>query len=483
MTLHPTRVAKLATLAALVGVIAAGAAYALSLTSPEPEIELTAPEVASRDLEAIEDSGVLRVAVIPDQITWTIHRGRPEGLGRDLVADLAADLGLALEIVRPPSAPAGLRDVVAGEADLLVVSDSGPRPVVADVAWTEPLFVTQPTLLGRTAGEIRSVDDLRDRRISVRRHSALERVAFAWQRQLDGALHVERAPADRSDRDLALAAARGEEDLVLLDEHRARLELAVYKALTMSEPLGAPLAVRWAIRPDHEALSTHLDTFIDASRKSGRLAELERIYLENPERLRARRLPPFREKGPALSPWDGLFRASAQRHGFDWRLLAALCFAESGYDPWQVSRAGAIGLLQLMPETAAAFGADDPFDPGQNVEAGARHLRWLYDLYEGVEDPHRLAFALAAYNVGLGHVADVRGMAAERGLDPDLWHGHVAEVLPLKEDLEIAEKTSHGFARGSVTRRYVNHVLDLYGRFTRADQQARAVTPDVPDAH
>jgi membrane-bound lytic murein transglycosylase F len=234
------------------------------------------------------------------------------------------------------------------------------------------------------------------------------------------------------------------------------------------------------MRPTAPGLVDLVSDVIQRARQGGRLAELERVYLENPERLRARRLPRFREGGDILSPWDGLFRAAGTTHGFDWRLLAALSFAESGYDPWSVSSAGAMGLLQLMPATAEAFGARDPFDPAQNVAAGARHLRWLYDQYQHVPDPDRIAFALAAYNMGLGHVADVRALAAQRGLNPDRWDGHVARVLPLKENEAIAASMVHGVARGRVTLRYVEHVLDLYDRFTHADQQARAVFPPRP---
>ena len=305
----------------------------------------------------------------------------------------------------------------------------------------------------------------------------LEKVAFDWRTRLDGRLTVVRLPQNLGDRELALGAARGDWPLVLLDERRARLEAAVYRSLSVSAPLLPALPVRWAVRPTAPKLREAVSDFLAQSRRSGLIAELERRYLENPERLRALRRPRFRATGDTLSPWDPLFRLAGYAHGFDWRLLAALAFAESGYDPWEVSPAGAVGLLQLMPATAASWGVEDPFDPRQNVTAGARHLRWIYDLYRGVPDPDRLAFALAAYNMGIGHLADARALAAQRGLDPDRWRGHVAEVLPLLENPAIYRSLPHGKARGAVTRRYVEHVLALYHRFTAADTRARAVLP------
>ncbi|MDI3316268.1 MAG: lytic transglycosylase domain-containing protein [Bacillota bacterium] len=94
--------------------------------------------------------------------------------------------------------------------------------------------------------------------------------------------------------------------------------------------------------------------------------------------------PPFRQ----------LFERAAARYGVDARLLEAVARAESGLDPRAVSAAGALGLMQLMPETARAMGAEDPLDPAQNVEAGARYLKELIDRFGDVR------LALAAYNAG-----------------------------------------------------------------------------------
>ena len=219
-------------------------------------------------------------------------------------------------------------------------------------------------------------------------------------------------------------------------------------------------------------LLAEVDDWLDRARRDGLVAELHRRYLENPLRLKSRRRPVFRVAGRHLSPYDALFQREAGRFGFDWRLLAALAFAESGYDRWEVSSQGAMGLLQIMPAIAEEYGAEDPFDPKQNVAAGAALLGWLYGLFDEVPESDRLAFALAAYNMGLGHVQDARALAAMRGLDPDRWEGGVGSVLPLLEDPAIADNLPHGRARGSVTLRYVNRVLSLYQRFANPESPA-----------
>jgi soluble lytic murein transglycosylase-like protein len=112
--------------------------------------------------------------------------------------------------------------------------------------------------------------------------------------------------------------------------------------------------------------------------------------------------------GPAprsSSAFNGVINGAAQRHELDPALLTAVVERESDYDPHAVSKAGAMGLMQLMPDTARDLGVRDPFDPAQNVEGGATYLRGLIDRYHG-----RLDFALAAYNAGPGAVDHYGGV-------------------------------------------------------------------------
>jgi soluble lytic murein transglycosylase-like protein len=107
----------------------------------------------------------------------------------------------------------------------------------------------------------------------------------------------------------------------------------------------------------------------------------------------------------AANPYDGLIQRSAQRHELDPALLTAVIQQESGFNPKAQSSAGAMGLMQLMPGTAKSLGVNDPYDPAQNVDAGAKMLRGLIDQYGG-----RLDLALAAYNAGSGAVDKYHGV-------------------------------------------------------------------------
>ncbi len=479
--------AALAGLALAAGIIAA-VALRVGLPPATPSVAPPLPRVAvDRDLDAIAKTGVLVVAMRRDEVAYDRRRGRDEGLAYELARSLADTLDLELQVVPTHSPAQALRDLGAGTIDVAAWIEPGPAPFLDEVAWTPPLELSHPVVVGREAEKIESVADLAGQRVAVLRHSALEQLAHRWKEELGGDLEVIRLPIGATARELAHAAASRRLPLALIDQRRAQLEAAVIRPLTLSKPLGPALPVRWCIRPRSPALSQALENWIEDTKRSGRLAEFERRYLENPLRLKSRRRPVFRYAGATLSPYDGLFRREATRHGFDWRLIAALSFTESGYDRWEVSSRGAIGLLQLMPRIARAYGAEDPFDPAQNVAAGASLLRWLYDLYDEVPEPDRLAFVLASYNMGMGHLEDARALAAMRGLHPDRWEEGVARVLPLLEDPLIAKDLPHGFARGRVTRRYVKDVLHLYERMQDAasppkrQQTARAQREPTPE--
>ncbi len=441
--------------------------YALLADEPFHPATLVRQAPVDRDLAAIAAGGVLRVAIPADDVAYAARGGRADGLAYDLASRIARRLGVKLEVYTVTQPGTGLRDLARGKADLLALIDPGPSPVHDHAAWTTPLEHARVVVAGREAGGIRSLEDLRGREIVVRRDSRLEEAARGWA-AAGYPVAIRTVPQRLSDEDLAAGAADGRYPLVVMDERRARLEHALFEALEVSGPLGDLLPVRWAARPNAPHLVQTVSRLIETARETGLIASLQRQYLEDPRRLRHSRHYEAWSGGGELSPWDGLLQQAARQHGFDWRLLAALVATESGFDPASIGPGGSLGLMQLMPATAREFGAKDPLDPQQNVLAGARHLRWLWETFPGIAERDRLAFTLAAYNMGLGHLEDVRALAAEHGLDPNRWEGHVAAVLPLKEDPRIAAGLPHGFARGTLTLNYVDRVLQKYGQFSDA---------------
>jgi membrane-bound lytic murein transglycosylase F len=170
-----------------------------------------------------------------------------------------------------------------------------------------------------------------------------------------------------------------------------------------------------------------------------------------------------------VSPYDDLFKKYAPEIHWDWRLLAALAFNESHFDPYAISSAGALGLMQMMPGTGAKYGLDSVtiFQPEPAIAASIQYIKSLSLIYRDVKDTdERIKFILASYNAGPAHVLDARALASKYGEDPNVWQ-NTQKYLLLKNDPEYYndEVCKFGYFRGNHTVRYVQDVFNTYNHY------------------
>ena len=170
-----------------------------------------------------------------------------------------------------------------------------------------------------------------------------------------------------------------------------------------------------------------------------------------------------------ISAYDELFRRYSSSAGWDWRLLAAQCYQESGFDPEAVSSMGALGLMQLLPSTADAMGvpADKRFDPDQNIAAGARYIRKVSQSFSDITDAdERIKFTLAAYNGGVGHVQDAQTLTSKAGRDHRVWQEVAPFILRLSDPQYYRDPdVQNGYMRGSETEAYVRLIMERWEEY------------------
>lgn len=181
-----------------------------------------------------------------------------------------------------------------------------------------------------------------------------------------------------------------------------------------------------------------------------------------------------RQRG-LISRWDAIFQRHAPTARLDWRLLAAQCYQESTFDPRAHSWAGACGLMQIMPSTAAHLGLplSAIYDPEQNIAASARYMRELMGYFPDAETQQdRISFALASYNGGHHHIADARALTRKHGGNPRRWSDVAPWVLRLAQPQYYTDPcVAYGYMRGSETADYVARIMrrwqDYGGRPSR----------------
>jgi membrane-bound lytic murein transglycosylase F len=175
------------------------------------------------------------------------------------------------------------------------------------------------------------------------------------------------------------------------------------------------------------------------------------------------RLPPLRVH----------FEVAASDTGIPWRLLAGLGYQESRWRPAAVSPRGAQGVMMLMPQTAKKMGVQNVFSPGENILGGARYLAYMKErIPKRIQDPDRIWMAMAAYNIGIGHLEDARIITQMRKKNPDRWHD-VRANLPRLSDPHWYSRVKRGYANGRETVEFVERV-------TQFSAILESTVPDAP---
>ena len=171
------------------------------------------------------------------------------------------------------------------------------------------------------------------------------------------------------------------------------------------------------------------------------------------------------------------FELAARETGFSWRVLAALGYQESRWRAAAVSHRGAQGVMMLMPETAKKMGVKNVFSPDENILGGARYLAYMRErIPQRIRDPDRTWMAMAAYNVGIGHLEDARIVTQMRKKNPDRW-ADVRASLPRLSDPYWHTKVKRGYANGKETVQFVERVSQFAAILESSVPEKRVPAP------
>lgn len=229
----------------------------------------------------------------------------------------------------------------------------------------------------------------------------------------------------------------------------------------------------WAVRSDATQLSASLNDWLTANQSHFKDYTTIRIKDSGGKTYSPRRnvkSPILNLAKGQISTFDVFFKKYSRQCGWDWKLLAAQSYQESGFDPNAVSYMGAMGLMQLMPATARNLGIsqDRVFDPESNIHGATRLISQLNSHYSSIHnESERINFILAAYNAGPGHVDDARALAAKNGKDRNVWKDNVDYYIlnMCKSEFYNQPEVKHGYFRGTETYDYVNSIRTRWDEY------------------
>jgi peptidoglycan lytic transglycosylase F len=425
------------------------------------------------DLDEIKKKGVLRVLTRNNSSAYYISKGEQRGFEFELARELAKNLGVRLAIMVPSSRDDLISILLAGGGDLIAAGMTVTSTRAEQLRFTTPMLRSARYVVTHALDRrlILGPEDLDQTAIHVRFSSTTFTTAKLLEKELPFMLPITEIKEGMEMEEMLERVVSGEYDATIVDEDVFVLEQAVGLPIAARLDIGEPLPKAWATRPDSIALHAVADAFIRKHLRDGLIRILyQRYYL--PASKAAAVAHDFDMRADArgrISPYDELFKKEADANRIDWRLLAAIAFTESRFDPAAASPFGAVGLMQVLPATAKEVGISPLGDVASNIRAGARLLRRLIDSFaeDGLEERQQVRFAIAAYNVGLGHVKDARTIATEVGLDKNVWFKNVEEALRLKKLPKWHEKSKFGYCRADEPIQYVSKVQSWYDVYVR----------------
>ncbi len=423
------------------------------LFTPEPP-----PEPA---LDRILRTGKITVLTRNNANCYYLYRDQPMGFEYDLANAFADHLGVRLELKIAEKWEGMIPDIQTGEADMIAADLTVTAKRLKQVAFSDGyLAIRQQILTNRNHQNIHSPADLAGQTVHVRRGTSYqERLE---EMQLSGINLEIRLHIDVPTEELIRQVSDGEIEITVADEHIALLNRRYYPRVRIALPISDKQPVGWAIHKQARKLRQRINRFFTIIKSNGVYAEIYDRYFSNLEMFDYVDVRSYhRRLRTRLPSYKSIIKQAAELNNFDWRLIAAQTYQESHFNPAARSHAGAFGLMQLTIQTARSLGVTDILDPLQNIQAGVLHLKMLYDFFHNVPESERMLFALAAYNVGQGHLRDARDLARQLNLDPDRW-ASLEQTLPLLRYRKYYKNSRYGYCRGTEPINYVRHIFFYY---------------------
>ena len=394
--------------------------------------------------------------------TWYQGREEAEGPEYDLIRSFADFHSIQFRIEIVDSIGEVLQWISEGKAHIAAagLTDTEERRELGFIFGPEYYQVQQQVVCRRDHGRLpRKVADLVGKNIQVIADSSYverlnelqqEHPELQWQ-------EVE----DTSTEQLMEQLWQKEIDCILADSNIVSINRRYFPELLVAFPISEQQSLAWVINEEWEHLVGDIEEWLEQKRGSGELAVIHEKYYGHVELFDYVDMRQFiRRINQRLPKYMDDFKSAAEEHEMDWILLAAQSYQESHWNPRAKSPTGVRGLMMLTLRTARQLGVESRLDPQQSIRGGAKYLAQLQKrVPESVEGEDRLWFALAAYNVGFGHLLDARKLARKLGKNPDFWV-EMKEVLPLLSQKKYYKDLKYGYARGSEPVRYVQRVRE-----------------------
>ena len=409
-------------------------------------------------LEQIQTLGQLRVVSRNSPTAYYNGANGPEGPEYDLVRQFAHELGVSLFIYTVPAFADIRAQLASGRAHLaaagLTINNAWGDSVLFGPAYQQ---VRQHLIYKQGRPKPRSLKEINGSRLEITAGSSQAETLRLVRERMPTLAWVERRRGDSVE--LLGDVAGNTIDYTIVDSTEFALGRNFHQQVRVGFDLMAGESIAWAMNSRDDSLQQRVNAFFERMTGGGQLAAILDRYYGRSDRFDYVGARGFIRDVQALLPqYRKWFEEAAGTIGEDWRLIAAMGYQESRWDPNAVSPTGVRGLMMLTEDTAAHLGIADRTDPHQSILGGARYYQSIRTKIPArIAEPDRTWLALAAYNVGFGHLEDARILTQMHRRNPDSWQD-VRAFLPLLAQEFWYTQTERGYARGWEPVRYVDNI-------------------------
>lgn len=436
-------------------------------------IEKNSRGINKSSIASIKEKGELVVAMDVNLPGYFTFYGEPYGFQYDILKSFADFLEVDLTVVPQKSVNNARKMLDRGEVDMVVAMSKYAEESSLKYHLLEPVYVTEYVVLGnkkKLTDKKVSSDNLKE---VVKNNNVVLTQGFtatkAYNRWLDSVSNTA-VISYANALNLIASLDKGDIDFLVCEKLEGELGCHLYNNVKNIYNFGEEVASVMFVGRAGDGLESSFNNWVAAFRDTEDYAALHALYYEN-DFLRQVVQQGYVKPLNGISPFDDIIKREADSVGRDWRLVSAIAYHESRFNPNVVSRRGAQGIMQVMPSIAEQFdiSVDELMEPEKNIKAALKlmdEIEALLHFSPGTSEYDKLCIILACYNGGIGHVLDARRLARKYGEDPNAWE-NIAKYLDKKSDARyyLDESVKNGKFHSNETLAFVQKVMKSYNQY------------------
>lgn len=469
---------RLKTIYVLIGMLLLFVVYD-SCSSPKISDNKTLLENSVRyDLPEILKDGKLTVLAENSSTSFFIYRGRKMGFEYEVLKEFANELGVELEIKIVDNLDDLSQLLNDGEGDIIACNYTITKERCKLIDFSTPIMRSNQVLIQRKPvgwekmkpyqlKEKMLIDpsQLAGKKVSVWENSSYYQRLRNLEEEIGDTIFIQKQSGQIGEEELIEMVSEGMIDYTVTKENLARINQRFYENIDINLSLSVKQKIGYGIRKSSPLLKARIDNWLENFMRKTTFKYIKHKYYDLAKTVATKEEKGIQLKGGQLSIYDAYFKNASKKYGWDWRLLAALSYQESNFNPNAISFGGAYSIMQFMPEIGPIYGVY-PYSPTDvQIMGGAKKLSADFEVWSDIPDKiQRQKFTMATYNSGRSHILDAQRLAEKHGLNPKIWDENV-EIMMLnlsKKEYYRDPVVRSGAAKGMVTHRYVREIISRY---------------------